>query len=191
MAIGVRPRLVVVFGLRKSWHGDSERHSEAAKKGWERRRRGIDENAAPQLLNVEELEDAVDWYDRNLAGRDISSKHGYTVRCPEELGEHVATQENKEGVRIYDPGRAKRLSWIEPTIRYGQDFRRERVSRADKHKRVLIAYYLEDPQKQGMYYVVIVRRVGKRYADLVTALPTRDLGYIEKVIGQRNGNTPC
>ncbi len=189
MAVETRRKLVAVFGLRKSWHGDPERHSDAAKKGW-RKRRQMGEEIAPQLLHVKDLEDAVDWYDQNLAGREIRSKHGYTVRCPEKLGEHIATQTNREDVRVYDPGRAERLSRIEPTIRYGQDFRRERRSREDRHKRVLLAYYLEDPQEQGMYYVVIVSRVAKRQTKLVTALPTRNLAYVKRVIGERNGNAP-
>ncbi len=146
------------------------------------------DEAAPELLHVEDLHDAVDWYEKNLAGREIPSKHGYTVHCPEGLGEHVATQKNREGVRVYHQGRAERLSWIEPTIRYGQDFRRNRVVRADKHKRVLIAYYLKDPEQDGLYYVVIVSRVGKRRAKLITALPTREIRYIESII--KSGNAP-
>ncbi len=34
MAVVASQKLVAVFGLRKSWHGDRERHSEAARKGW-------------------------------------------------------------------------------------------------------------------------------------------------------------
>lgn len=174
-------RLFVIFC--KSWPGDPERHSEAARKGWKKRRWRDTAIDMPPLLPLSGVREAAAWYESNLAGRSIPTRYGFRVYCPPGLGPHLATTDTKRG-RAFSAMRARRLSWIEPTIRSGRCFPKQIRARKDKRRYVFLAFFISG-DRTGEDYVVIVR-LSRRHMTLVTAFPPKTADYVERLIeGQK------
>jgi len=181
-----RPKTSLCF--RKSWHGEPERHSEAARKGWRKRRWRDASLPIPRLLQTATLGQAVAWYERNLGGRTMPTRYGINVYCPRGIGPHLATA-TVDGKRRFSRRRAQRLSWIEPTIRKGRCFVQRARRRRDKGKYVLLAFFV-GTGADGEDYVVVVRSA-RRHFVLITAFPADDPEYVERLIrGQKEVEPP-
>ena len=110
-------RVLIVFRrpLHKArgWWGDSERHSEAAKKGWLKRKR-------PPELYLSSEQEYREWFLRNIAGLSIvNEESGLPILFDAGDVEHAITEGTDDGARRFSLSRARRLPWLPIVARYG------------------------------------------------------------------------
>jgi hypothetical protein len=203
MAIGGGPGLVAVFGLRKSWHGESERHSEAAKKGWQKR--GSEKRAELQVKRRATLEDAVADFkelyqdpqrpvvafnpstgrpDLRVFFKENRARHACT-KAPVDIEhqredyitEHgeAPSREWFEKQRKFDPERAARIEWIGDVLKQPDE-----VWRTTVRGRAAFILLRESTPSEEAYIVVLSRGRVRGTVNFVTAYPDLTKRKIDK-----------
>jgi len=146
----------------RGWHGDRDRHSEAARKGWLKRRR-------PPELHLASEREYRKWFLENIAGLSVTNKaSGLRIRFDEGDVGHAVTEATRAGKRRFSPTRARRLPWLPVVARYGD----LKLPPNEQRPRPWLVAVFELP-RGGAHAVVVECDAESGTCDFVTHFPLR------------------